>query len=69
MSFYQEMEPLDKAILDVVSVGTAVATLANILPAFAAILTIVWTGIRIYETDTVQSLLGKKKDGQTPDTE
>lgn len=69
MSFYKEMEPLDKAILDVLSVGTAVATLTNILPAVAAVLTIVWTGIRIYETDTVQSLLGKKKDGQSSESE
>jgi hypothetical protein len=29
------------------------------LPAIAAIFTIVWTTIRIYETKTVQGLLGK----------
>jgi hypothetical protein len=44
--------------LDILSIGTVVATMANILPAFAAILTIIWTGIRIYETATVQSILG-----------
>jgi hypothetical protein len=32
------------------------------LPAVAALFTIIWTGIRIYETDTIQGLLGKKKD-------
>jgi hypothetical protein len=31
------------------------------LPSIAALFTIVWTGIRIYETDTVQRLLGKEK--------
>ena len=49
-----------KNVVDALSVGTVVATLAGILPAVAAIFTIVWTAIRIYETDTVQKLLGKK---------
>lgn len=48
-----------KNIGDVVSVGTVVGTLAGLLPAIAALITIVWTSIRIYETDTVQKLLGK----------
>jgi hypothetical protein len=26
--------------------------------------TVIWTGIRIYETDTIQGLLGKKKDAE-----
>ena len=42
---------------DVASVGTLVATLTNYLPNVAAIVTIVWTVIRIYETETVQKLL------------
>lgn len=47
--------------VDAISVITVVGTLANILPAVAALFTIVWTAIRIYETKTVQSLLGRKK--------
>ena len=47
---------------DVLSVATVLGTLAQWLPAVAALFTVVWTGIRIYETDTVQRLLGKKKD-------
>ena len=50
-----------KNVVDAVSIGTVVATLAGILPSIAAIFTICWTGIRIYETETVQKLLGKKK--------
>lgn len=50
-----------KNIGDAVSVGTVVGTLAGILPSIAAIITIVWTSIRIYETDTVQRMLGKKQ--------
>lgn len=49
-----------KHIMDGVSVVTAVGTITKMLPAVAAIFTIVWTGIRIYESDTVQKLLGKE---------
>jgi hypothetical protein len=48
-----------KQIADGVSVITVIGTLAGILPSIAAIFTIIWTGIRIYETDTVQRWLGK----------
>lgn len=53
-------EPV-KQLGDAVSIFTVIATLAKWLPAVAALFTIVWTIIRIYETDTVRSLLGKKK--------
>jgi hypothetical protein len=42
-----------KATGDVVSLMTVMGTLAEILPAIAALLTIVWTLFRIYETTTV----------------
>lgn len=48
-----------KTMLDAVSLVTVVGTIMEMLPAVAAIFTIIWTGIRIYETDTVQKLLGK----------
>lgn len=54
----------DKYALDVLSVITVVGTMANFLPSIAAVLTIVWTGIRIYETDTVQSWLERKDDDE-----
>jgi chromate transport protein ChrA len=44
---------------DILSIGVVLATLASWLPSAAALLTIVWTLIRIYETRTVQRLLGK----------
>jgi chromate transport protein ChrA len=50
-----------KNIGDAVSVGTVVGTLAGILPSIAAIITIIWTSIRIYETDTIQKLLGNRE--------
>ena len=48
-----------KHAVDAVSVVTVVGTLAQWLPAMAALFTIVWTGFRIYETATVRSWLGK----------
>lgn len=51
-------------LLDGVSLATVVSTLAGWLPAVAALLSIVWTAIRIYETKTVQRWLGKEtQDG------
>ena len=47
---------------DAISIVTVVGTLADVLPAVAALFTIIWTGLRIYETETVQKLLGKGKD-------
>ena len=52
-----------KHIVDALSVATVLGTLIDMLPSIAAVFTIVWTGIRIWETDTVQGLLGRgKKD-------
>jgi hypothetical protein len=48
-----------KLITDGLSVLTVAGTLAGLLPAIAALFTIIWTGIRIYETNTVQRWLGK----------
>ena len=50
-----------KQVVDGISMSTVVGALVDLLPAIAAIFTIVWTGIRIYETKTVQKWLGKDK--------
>jgi hypothetical protein len=42
---------------DLVSLGVVFATIADWLPSVAALLTIVWTLIRIWETRTVQRLV------------
>ena len=44
------------------SVVTVLGTLVDMLPSIAALFTIVWTAIRIYETDTIQSFLGRNKE-------
>jgi len=51
-----------KEMLDVAAASTAVMSMAAWLPPTASILTIIWLGIRIYESDTVQSVFnGTKK--------
>ena len=57
---FHEINEHTKHIIDGASIATVLGTLANILPAMAALWTIVWTTIRIYETKTVQSWLKKK---------
>lgn len=53
MSTHSQIEQI-KVVGDVAAVGTMLGALVQFLPAVAALFTIVWTGIRIYETDTVQ---------------
>ena len=56
------MDETTKTIVDAASVATMLGTLGSILPPLAALFTIVWTGIRIYETKTIQALLKKDDD-------
>jgi hypothetical protein len=49
-----------KHAVDALSILTVVGTLIEMLPSIAAVFTIVWTGIRIWETETVQNLFGRK---------
>jgi hypothetical protein len=48
-----------KNVGDAVSVFTVVGALVEVLPSIAALFTIVWTGLRIYESETVQKLIKK----------
>ena len=60
--FFHELSEGIKHTMDALSIVTVVGTLMNLLPSVAAILTIVWTGIRIYETKTVQAWIKKNKE-------
>lgn len=40
------------------------AFITDSAPTVLILLTIAWTLVRIYETKTVQKLLGRKKDGE-----
>lgn len=59
---FEHLDEAVKHIIDGASVITVLGTLVNILPSVAAIFTIVWTAIRIYETKTVQGWFGKNKE-------
>lgn len=59
LSMLHNMDEHTKNIVDVVSTATVLGTLLSWLPAIAAVWSIVWTTIRIYETKTVQKWLGK----------
>lgn len=54
-----ELDESMKHFLDWLSLSTVVTTLMGIMPSLAAILPIVWYGIRIYETKTVQDIVKK----------
>jgi len=56
-------DQVTKTVVDIASVGIVGGSLLGWLPATAAVLTIIWTSIRIYETQTVQGWLNKQ---QTP---
>jgi len=51
-----------KHIIDWASIATVLGTMMNFLPAIAALFSIVWTAIRIYETKTVQGWLKREKN-------
>ena len=53
------MDEAVKHVVDALSLVTVLGTLIDMLPSVAAVFTIVWTAIRIYETKTVQGWLGK----------
>ena len=49
-----------KQAVDVFAASTGVMSLAAWLPPVASIFTIIWLGIRIYESETVQKIVHKK---------
>lgn len=56
-----ELSETSKHVVDALSVVTVLGTLVEMLPSIAALFTIVWTSIRIWETDTVRGLTGRSK--------
>ena len=49
-----------KQAVDVFAASTGVMSLAAWLPPVASIFTIIWLGIRIYESETVQNIVHRK---------
>lgn len=48
-----------KHTVDAAAAGVTIGAVLGYLPAIAAVFTIIWTGIRIYESQTAQKLLSK----------
>ena len=57
---FDYLDEASKHIIDALSLVTVIGTLIDMLPSVAAVFTIVWTAIRIYETKTVQGWLRKE---------
>jgi hypothetical protein len=55
------LDAQSKDTLDVLAASTGIMSLAAWLPPTASLFTIIWLGIRIYESDTVQDLVHKRK--------
>ena len=48
-----------KQAVDVFAASTGIMSLAAWLPPTASLFTIIWLGIRIYESDTVQKFVNR----------
>ena len=46
-----------KSLADATAAGVAIGSIIKWLPPLAALFTIIWTGIRIIETDTAKSII------------
>ena len=56
-----DQNEVTKHAVDALSVLTVLGTLMETLPAIAALFTIIWTSIRIWETKTVQKFIAEFK--------
>ena len=60
------MQEEAKTIVDGLAVGGGIATIAGWLPDVAALLTIVWLSIRIWESSTMQKIANRVEKNDDP---
>lgn len=53
-----------KHLADAGAIFVAIGALAKVLPSLAALLTVVWLAIRIWESDTVRALTRRAVTGK-----
>lgn len=53
-------EPI-KHVIDALSIGAAVATFFSWLPDIAALLSVIWLILRIWESETVKGWTGRER--------
>jgi hypothetical protein len=51
-----------KETVDIVAASTGLLSLVAWLPPTASLFTIIWLGIRIYESETIQKLVHKDEE-------
>lgn len=56
----EHQQEILKQVADAASIATVIGTLMNALPEIAALVSLVWSIIRIWETDTVQKWRKKR---------
>lgn len=56
------MEEQDKMIFDGIAGSVTLGAFFQFLPSLTAFFSLIWVVIRIFETDTVQGLLGLRND-------
>ena len=56
-----KMDETTKHLIDLSAIFTVIGTMMSWLPLVASLFTIVWMGIRIWETNTVQKIFSKKE--------
>jgi len=62
MSVTDNIDSGMKHFMDWISISATITTLLGWLTPLGALLPIMWYSIRIYETETFQQILGRKKD-------
>ena len=62
MSVTDNIDSGMKDFMDWISISATITTLLGWLTPLGALLPIIWYSIRIYETETFQQILGRKKD-------
>lgn len=63
MNILEHVSEPTKHIADGGAALIAIGTLAQVLPSIAALLTIIWLAIRIWESDTVRSVTRRTLKG------
>jgi hypothetical protein len=63
----EQLSAVTKNVADASAALIAIGTIAKILPSLAALLTVAWLAIRIWESDTVRGLTHRVLLGRRPE--
>ena len=60
----QHTSEVSKFVIDAASIFTVIGTLSNMLPSIAALFSIIWSIIRIYESKTIQGWIKEDNNAE-----